>query len=165
MPPQTVDDRTLVPMRFVAESLGYVVNWYEPTQTVYIETPKSWIVQEPLELTFFSDGVQGVYDYNKMTVFQEADRKTNIKLTGKSIYKTNVEQEFSTLLIDSPLPDIIRASKKSINKSAFTDMVIPLDELIDQYAPNIKRVLEEHPEYVAGERCVGWQAVFYPEFI
>ena len=70
VPPQTVDDRTLVPMRFVAESLGYVVNWYEPTQTVYIETPKSWIVQEPLELTFFSDGVQGVYDYNKMTVFK-----------------------------------------------------------------------------------------------
>lgn len=162
VPPQTVDDRTLVPMRFVAESLGYVVNWYEPTQTVYIETPKSWIVQEPLELTFFSDGVQGVYDYNKMTVFQEADRKTNIKLTGKSIYKTNVEQEFSTLLIDSPLPDIIRASKKSINKSAFTDMVIPLDELIDQYAPNIKRVLEEHPEYVAGSAASDGKLYFIP---
>lgn len=162
VPPQTVDDRTLVPMRFVAESLGYVVNWYEPTQTVYIETPKSWIVQEPLELTFFSDGVQGVYDYNKMTVFQEADKKTNIKLTGKSIYKTDIEQEFSTLLIDSPLPDIIRASKKRINKSALTDMVIPLDELIDQYAPNIKRVLDEHPEYVAGSAASDGKLYFIP---
>lgn len=87
VPPQTVDDRTLVPMRFVAESLGYVVNWYEPTQTVYIETPKSWIVQEPLELTFFLHrGALGAYDYNTMKIFQEADKKTNIKLTGTQIH-------------------------------------------------------------------------------
>lgn len=69
------------------------------------------------------------------------------------------------MLTNSPLPDIVQGDKNRINESAVEGAFIPLDELIDQYAPNIKRVLEEHPGICGGERCVGRQAVFYPEFI
>ena len=35
--PEIINDRTYVPIRFVAEELGAVVNWNEETQEVVIE--------------------------------------------------------------------------------------------------------------------------------
>lgn len=69
------------------------------------------------------------------------------------------------MLTNSPLPDIVQGDKNRINESAVEGAFIPLDELIDQYAPNIKRVLEEHPEYVAGSAASDGKLYFIPEFI
>jgi competence protein ComEC len=40
VPAKIINDRTLVPLRFVSESLGTVVNWDNATYTVSINTPK-----------------------------------------------------------------------------------------------------------------------------
>lgn len=39
VPPMIINDRTMVPTRFVAESLGATVNWIEETRTVQIISP------------------------------------------------------------------------------------------------------------------------------
>lgn len=70
--------------------------------------------------------------------------------------------EFNIMLTNSPLPDIVQGDKNRINESAVEGAFIPLDELIDQYAPNIKRVLEEHPEYVAGSAASDGKLYFIP---
>ena len=36
--PQIIGDRTLMPIRFLAESIGYTVHWYEASKTVEIRT-------------------------------------------------------------------------------------------------------------------------------
>ena len=41
VPPMVIDDRTLVPVRFVAEAFGANVDWNESTQTVIIGTKQS----------------------------------------------------------------------------------------------------------------------------
>lgn len=41
VPPMVIDDRTLVPVRFVAEAFGANVDWNEATQTVVIGTKQS----------------------------------------------------------------------------------------------------------------------------
>lgn len=41
VPPMVIDDRTLVPVRFVAEAFGANVDWDEATQTVVIGTKQS----------------------------------------------------------------------------------------------------------------------------
>lgn len=38
VPGTIVNGRTMVPIRFIAESLGAKVNWYQPNQTVYINS-------------------------------------------------------------------------------------------------------------------------------
>ena len=38
--PVIVNDRTMVPIRFISEKLGYSVSWNEKTRTVYITSPK-----------------------------------------------------------------------------------------------------------------------------
>ncbi len=40
VPPQLINSRTMVPVRFISESLGAAVNWEDETQTVYINTQK-----------------------------------------------------------------------------------------------------------------------------
>lgn len=47
VPPMIVDDRTLVPVRFVAESFGANVNWDEPTRTVIIMTEWDGVGEVP----------------------------------------------------------------------------------------------------------------------
>ncbi len=38
-PPTLVDGRTMVPVRFISEKLGYTVTWSEKNQTVYLYSP------------------------------------------------------------------------------------------------------------------------------
>ncbi|MBR6524106.1 MAG: N-acetylmuramoyl-L-alanine amidase [Clostridia bacterium] len=40
-PPVIVNSRTLVPVRFISESLGYEVRWVEKSRSVFIKTPKN----------------------------------------------------------------------------------------------------------------------------
>ena len=165
--PQLVDGRMLIPVRFAAESLGYTVNWYEPTQTVYLETPDSWVVQEPMEMSIFLHrGALGAYDYNKMTIFQEADRKTNIKLTGiGNPNNTDMQQEFNIMLTNSPLPDIVKGSRENINKTGVLGAFIPLQDLVKEHAPNIQAVFDEHPEFVAGSVASDGNLYFIPNLV
>ena len=39
VPPQIVDDRTLIPVRFVSENLGFEVDWENSTRTAIVNTP------------------------------------------------------------------------------------------------------------------------------
>lgn len=112
----------------------------------------SKVTAEELDLTIFLHrGALGAFDYDKMTMFQEAFRQTNIKLSGTaSVSNTDANQEFNIMLTNSPLPDIIQGSKTNLNSAAVEGALIPLEDLVKEYAPNIQAVFDEHPEYVAG---------------
>lgn len=81
-------------------------------------------------------------------VYQEAAKRTNITLHGTAS-KTNTEsdQVFNTMLTSEPLPDIIHGESKNLNKAGTDGALIPLQDLVDKYAPHIKAIFDEHPEY------------------
>ena len=110
------------------------------------------VTKDPLELTFFLHrGALGAYNYDTMTMFQQAFKETNIKLNGTaSASNTDQQQEFNIAMTNDPLPDIIQGNKNDINKFAVEGAFIPLEDLVKEYAPNIQAVFDEHPEYVAG---------------
>lgn len=81
VPPMIINDRTLVPVRFVAESFGANVNWDEVTKTVVINTKWNGVGEVPCYSKFpsvpdfgviygisgvekNSDSSGGVYAYN-----------------------------------------------------------------------------------------------------
>lgn len=80
-----------------------------------------------------------------------AEAKTGIKLEGTAnTTATDHAQQFSIMLTNTPLPDIIVGTKSEINKAASEGAMIPLDDLINQYAPNIKKFLDANPWAKAG---------------
>lgn len=122
------------------------------------------VTKDPLELTIFLHrGALGAFDYDKMTIFQKAFDDTNIKLKGTaSGSNTDAQQEFNIMLTNQPLPDIIQGNKNDINKNAVEGALIPLEDLIKEYAPNIQKVFDEHPEYIAGSVASDGKLYYIP---
>lgn len=91
------------------------------------------------------------YKFDNSSMFQEAFKNTNIKCIGvanDAISDTN--QEFNIMLATKPLPDIIFGGTKRLNKIALEGAMMPLDDLIEDYAPNIKEYFKDHPELKLG---------------
>ncbi len=57
VPPQIINDRTMVPMRVIFEALGYTVNWEGETKTVTAERPRSRVEMTVGKNTLVKDGI------------------------------------------------------------------------------------------------------------
>lgn len=55
VPPQIIDNRTMVPVRKLSEALGAMVNWDPATQTVTISTPAGVKIDVKIEMTIGSN--------------------------------------------------------------------------------------------------------------
>lgn len=53
-------------------------------------------------------------------------------------------EQFNLMLASGDLADIIHASKDNMNKNA-SKLLMPLDDLIEEYAPNLKAALDSDP--------------------
>lgn len=80
--------------------------------------------------------------------FKKAVELTNIKLKGtvsKSV--SDSEQAFNIMIASDDVPDIIHSTTKNMDKYGQEGALIPLNDLIDEYAPNIKKALDEFPGF------------------
>lgn len=80
VPAQTINDRTMVPVRFVAEAMNGKVTWEEDTQTVYIATTDNY------------DG----YRLAPTTIFTSGQTVTD--LVGTFMYVDGVVSEYKNIL-------------------------------------------------------------------
>ncbi|MEH7272236.1 extracellular solute-binding protein, partial [Neobacillus vireti] len=106
------------------------------------------IVDEKITLTMFAPNV-GVTKWENMKYFKEMERKTNIHF----IFNTPPTDSFTTrkklLFASNELPDIFYASSltnSEITRYSNQGLLVPLEGLIEQYAPNIQKMFEEHPD-------------------
>ena len=105
------------------------------------------ITLNPLELTLHMRVGPEAFDFEKQTMFQEVFKITNMKMRGTSSQAaTSGQQEFNLMLTNQPLPDIIHGTKAQLNNAGVDGALIPLDDLIEKYAPNISAFLKEVPE-------------------
>ena len=103
------------------------------------------ISEEPLELTFFQSGA---YVKQEQNIYSVAFDRTNVNLiftAGDNI--TDFSQAMSLAIASKDLADILYAGGTTkINEYAKMEILVPLNDLIDQYAPNYKKFLEENPD-------------------
>ncbi|WP_046225648.1 extracellular solute-binding protein [Paenibacillus dauci] len=89
-------------------------------------------------------------DPNDKLVLQRLEQKTGVHVEWKS-YTSDVFAEKRNLAVASgELPDAIFAAEYSdydLLKLAKDGAIVPLEDMIDQYMPNFKKVLTERPEY------------------
>ncbi len=100
------------------------------------------------------------YDYEKMHVFQEAFKYTNVKPKAFVATTADANQHFEMMLAGGEkMADIAGASVSRINSAAVEGAFIDLLPLIEEHAPNIKAYFEEFPEYKA--QCLASDGKLY----
>lgn len=82
--------------------------------------------------------------------YQAWQKRTGVKIQFSEVSSSQAKESFSTLLSSGNLPDIIEYNwlnapggpEKALNDG----YILRLNDLIDQYAPNLKKYLKDHPE-------------------
>lgn len=119
----------------------------EATNDGVSATGEHVISEKPLDLTIHLHyyGTR-VFD-DDWAVFKEAANLTNVRLHGTaSASVSDSKQAYSTMLTTKPLPDIIQYSCSELLAIGEQGALIPLEDLINEYAPNVKKILESSPE-------------------
>ncbi|WP_019635310.1 extracellular solute-binding protein [Paenibacillus fonticola] len=94
--------------------------------------------QKTIKLTFFDKNTGDTFNN---TVAQEITRRTGITIEVQQP-TGNPEEKLNLMLTSNDLPDIVLMDRRSdiVNKYIAAGALVPLDDLIDQYGPNIKEM-------------------------
>ena len=88
-------------------------------------------------------------DYNEMTMLKELEEKTGVDIQFECIQSNTWGEKKNLILASGQLPDLFFGgglSDADINKYGGQGMFIALDDLIEEYAPNLKKILDENPD-------------------
>ncbi|AZH29621.1 ABC transporter substrate-binding protein [Paenibacillus sp. M-152] len=128
------------------ESKNQTVN---PDQDANFNKTGLPIVKEAVTLKMVSPKAALAPDYSKMEIFKRLENQTNVKIDWENIPDTDFAEKKNLLLASGDLPDAFYGA-------GFTDYelinygkdgtIIPLENLIDQYAPNLKALLDRRPD-------------------
>ncbi|SHO52916.1 extracellular solute-binding protein [Anaerocolumna xylanovorans] len=115
---------------------------------------------EPVEISMFlpSRLPEAIYDKDTMT-FKTLAEKLNLKLDIESVVQSEAKQKFRVIVSSGDYPDVMAGTVSDVNTFGMSGAFMPLDDLIDQYAPNIKKYLVENKEAMA--QCVGSDGKIY----
>lgn len=85
-----------------------------------------------------------------MIIPKEAAKYTNVTLKGTaSSMDSDSTQSFNLMIASKELPDLVGGKRQDIIKYGQEGAFIPLNDLIDEYAPDIKKLLDENPDVKA----------------
>lgn len=86
-------------------------------------------------------------DLETLPLYQELEKAANVDIEWE-YYRTDWDTKKQLILASGDLPDIFFGSNtlKGADIELNLDQLIPLDDLIAEYAPNIQRMLEAYPQ-------------------
>ncbi|MBO0993328.1 extracellular solute-binding protein [Bacillus sp. SD088] len=108
------------------------------------------IVDEEINLEIFAGQAPATNpNWNDIMVFNEYEKMTNMNITWKMVPHSGLEEKRNLALGSGNLPDAFHSASMpiaDIMKYGEQGVFIPLNDLIDEYAPNFKALMEENPE-------------------
>lgn len=143
----------------VAEESGKTVdvpqNASEETQNDNFNATGMPIVTETITLKGFASqhAFQGPFD--QMLVLQEMEKMTNIKIEWETVPQDGFVEKRNLKFASNDLPDFLfrgQLSDDDVVNYGNQGLIIDLSDLIDQYAPNLKKYLDEHPDWLSSIR-------------
>jgi len=112
------------------------------------------IVNTPIKLTFFAGKAPSApADWNQVEIWKEYAKMTNIDVDFQLTPVDSLDEKRNLTLSGGELPDAFHTSRLSamdVANYGAQGLFIPLDDLIDKYAPNFKKLMDEHPEIKKG---------------
>ncbi|WP_145325331.1 ABC transporter substrate-binding protein [Paenibacillus xylanexedens] len=107
------------------------------------------IVNEPVSLRMVSPKAALAPEYSQMEIFKQLEEQTNVKIEWENIPDTDFTEKKNLLLASGDLPDAFYGagfSDYELVNYGTDGTILPLEDLIDQYAPNLKALLERRPD-------------------
>lgn len=127
---------------------GYKVNRATTASAESVRLPLK-TKQTITGLTSYPSGTES--DPNKRVIFERLEKKTNVHVDWKSIASDQWGDKISLQMVNfSTLPDFIFSagfSDSDLLKYGEQELILPLEDYIDKYMPNLKKVFDEYPEY------------------
>ncbi len=132
------------------------------------------IVKEPIKLQFFTGrNSAGAPNFNETMLWKEYAKKTNIDVDFQLVNFENLSEKFNLALSSGTYPDAFhtaRISTSDLTKYGSQGIFIPLNDLIDRYAPNFKKLMEQYPAIkkgitMADGKIYSLPLVYEPDFL
>ncbi len=107
------------------------------------------IVNDPVTLTVFGARDQNQADWNEVFVLQKYEEMSNVIMDYQEVPADGFDERKQLLFASNELPDIfLRCSFTPTEIASYgvtSRQLIPLDELIEKYAPNLSAIYAENP--------------------
>jgi len=108
------------------------------------------IVKDEITLDMFAgQPPQSADDWNDVMIWNEYEDMTNINVNWETVQSESLDEKRNLKLGSGDLPDVFYSASLSntdLLKYGEQGLFIPLNDLIDEYAPNLKKLMEENPE-------------------
>lgn len=108
------------------------------------------IVKEPIKLKFFAGKAPTTApDWNDVAIFNEYEKRTNMDIEWQMVPFETLDEKRNIALASGDYPDAFHTARvpaADLFKYGQQGVFIPLNDLIDKYAPNFKDILEKYPE-------------------
>lgn len=112
------------------------------------------IVKKPIDLTFFTGKYeQNLDNYEETLVFKTYAEKTDINVKFEEVPFATLTEKRNLALTSGDYPDAFYSARipaADLYKYGKQGIFIPLNDLIDKYAPNFKAAMEKHPDIKKG---------------
>lgn len=107
------------------------------------------IVKEEIEIDIFAPKRFSAQDFNDILLWNEYEKMTNINVEWETVDVDNLAEKRNIIMAGGDYPDAFFGNGFTamdlINHGGEGDF-IKLNDLIDEHAPNLKRLLDEYPE-------------------
>ncbi len=110
------------------------------------------LVDEPVTLTFSGQKAPLAPDYDTMDLVQQWQADTNVVIKWENLPDSAYQEKKNLILAGGDLPDAFYNtgfSAGDIITYGTNGTLVPLEDLIDQHAPNLKAIFEKRPELKA----------------
>lgn len=130
------------------------------------------IADEKIELTGFAGKFFASQDWNKLKLWEEYAKISNVEIDWETVQVDSLKEKRNLLLASGEYPDVLFSSalpKADLIKYGQQGVLLKLNDLIDQYAPNFKKLMEENPVVAKGVTMpdgsiYGFPTIYDPEF-
>ena len=106
------------------------------------------IVKDPITLSLMAPDV-GTVKWQDTPVIKEMEKRSNIKLTFQNAPQDSFATKKNLVFASGIYPDMFYAADLKPSEQVTygsQGVLIPLENLIDSYGPNLKKILDEHPQ-------------------
>ncbi|MGV8979722.1 extracellular solute-binding protein [Clostridium sp.] len=109
------------------------------------------IVKDKVTYTIDAKKKSVVKDFSTLKFFTQMEEKTNVKINWNVVPEEAWEEKKSLIFAGNDLPDAFYGpwvlNDNDIWKYASQGFLIPLDDMIDKYCPNLKKLFATNPDY------------------
>lgn len=108
------------------------------------------IVDDEVTIKIFARQDPATADnWNDVMIFNEYEKMTNVNVEWEMVPQASVNEKRNLSLAGGTLPDAYHTTfmpVSDIQKYGDQGAFIPLNDLIEEYAPNFKKILDENPD-------------------